>query len=211
MGKILLVTMFCFGTIASADVLIDVQSFKDATHQGSCNAVNWWGSDVMDILHSRVTSSLNETHGIHVVEAEKVIMYHPQMDPNVNVIHKTGRKQNSNYSVRATVLAFDYCQQANSTQLTARVALSVVLRDNITGETLQSFVSQMSAAEPGGRQPASLKETALNTGIFKDSALGRALNLAVSDATSRIAKYFPATQLDNTPADYKVKLVKSGS
>lgn len=213
MRWILFFAVFLYGTVSVAQdkVRVDIGELANLTSANPCNVTAWWNDSLLDNMRRRLEVSLGQAKGIDVVDAERLRSYRPSLDSQVTTVYKNRMAKNSQFSVRPTLQTFNLCQVTmnNQTSMKASVAIQINILDTSDGKTVDSFVAESSAEDMINGAKLDLKGVSLGSGLFKDSAVGKAMTVALANASDGIVKRLPASA---APAsDVNVQLIRKNT
>ena len=186
-------------TPATAKTKIDVSPFDNKTAAGPCNIVEPWKKDIEQNFKHQLINALTETGNFNIVEPElmrgeeRSKLY----DSGVSTMHKSVTFKAAQYSVIGILKSFDLCDND------ANVVLEINVIENADGSVKHKFVS---TGHSGNRNAGNdFKGAPFNTGLFKDSPIGKATISAISDATNKLKRAFPEREIASE--DYKIKTI----
>lgn len=184
---------------AIAKTKVDVTPFVNKTAPNSCNMVEPWKKDIEQNFKHQLINALNETGNFTVVEAELMRGEERSklFDSGVSTVHKNTTFKAAQYSIVGELKSFDICDKG------AEVVLEINVIKNADGSVKHKFVSTGHASNknPGN----DFKGAPFNTGLFKDSPIGKATIAAISDATAKLKQAFPDREIASE--DYKIQTI----
>lgn len=184
-----------------AKTKIDVASFANSTSAGACNAVAPWQKDIEEAFRQQLIHALND-NGFTVVEPE---LYRGEKraaayDSGVSNMHTKNTFKAAKYSINASLKTFDICEKDST------VAVEIKVTDVKSGQLAQTFVSHGRATNRGPAAQADYKGATFNTGLFKDSPIGKATTAAIGDAADRLKKAYPDREIASE--DYRIRTIR---
>jgi|GEM_PF-4510311 len=210
---VLFLSAFLMGTTIQAQekLRVDISSPTDLTNGNPCAISAWWGNDLLDNMRRQLEVSLTSTRGIDIVEAERMRSYRPARDSQVETVFKNRLTKNSQFSIRPTLQTFNLCQVTidNQISMKASVAIQISILNTADGKTVDSFVAESNTEDMIDGAKLDMKGVSLGSGLFKDSAVGKAMTIALTNASDGIVKRLPALA---TPAgDVNVQILKKNT
>lgn len=171
--------------ITMAKTKVDVSQFENRTAPSPCNAVEPWKKGIDEAFQAQLVQGLDKAGGFQIVESE---IRHGEdraklFDSGVSTVRTKTTFKASQYSVVGRLKKFDLCDRS------AHVEFDIVVIENASGKVWRSFVSEGKAKSSGNE--GDFKGASFNTGLFKDSALGRATSSAIGQAVSEMKRAFP--------------------
>lgn len=199
--------LFQSTVVAQEKVRIDIGALSDLTNSNPCNVKEWWGESLLDNMRRQLEVSLEQNQGLDVVEADLLRSYRPARDSQVETVHKSRLTKNSQFSIRPSLQTFNLCQVTlnNQTSMKAAVSIQIHILDTKDGRTIDSFVAESRSENMIEGKKLDLKGVSLGSGIFKDSPVGKAMTIALSQASDGIAKRLPAS---TSQVDVNIQMIK---
>ncbi len=202
MKIIVLILAAVMAQTATAKTKVDVPVFANKTVAHSCSAVEPWKKDIDVAFQYQLINSLKETGQFEILQPELLRREKRAalFDSGVSTIHKKSSFRVTHYSILGALKTFNLCDG----QAVVEVEIKVV--DAKTGQVTQTFVSR--GVAPNKSPDRSYMGATFNTGVFRDSPIGRATVAAIGDATDRLKKAFPNNEVASS--DLRVKTIRRG-
>jgi hypothetical protein len=184
---------------AGARTKIDVSPFTNRTAAGPCNIVQPWQKDIEDNFKFQLANALTESGQFNIVEAEQLRSEERAklFDSGVSTVHKKATFKASEYSIVGALKKFDACGK------NSEVVLEVRVIDNKFGGIKHRFITKAKAnGDAAGRD---VKGSSFSSGVFKDSAIGRATVEAIAKAATKLKKAFPNREIAS--GEYKIQTI----
>lgn len=198
-----IVLLALFASLAQAKTKVDIPDFADQTKVNSCRLVAPWSRDIGFAFKQKLITALNESNHFTIVEAERLRSEEPVsiIDSGVSLIHKKRTVKVAQYSLVGQLKTFDLCPSKKGHS--AKVEVEVQIIDANSGAVVRRLVGT-ARVEKLGREDQGYLGASFNTGLFRDSSIGKATSQAIADVTNKIKKALPNRELASN-GDYKVQ------
>jgi hypothetical protein len=192
----LILAMFSISALGKTKV--EIPQFENKSAPGKCNVSPAW-KDLPAAFQQQLITRLNEGGLFEIVEA-RLRGEARASGYGVSTIHKTRMFTSAQYSVVGRLKAFEACNHS------AQVVLEISVMDAATGAVANTFESRGIVHSPTSEMDPSVKGAPFNTGLFKDSPLGKAAMGAVADAADKLKKAYPEREVASN--GYKVRTIR---
>ncbi len=199
--------------LAQEKVRIDIAGLSNITATHPCNVTTWFGESLLDNIRRQLEVSLGTYRGIDVVEAERLRSYRPSRDAQVATVYKNRLAKNSQFSVRPSLQKFNLCQVTmnNRTSMRAAIIIQVSILNTSSGQTIDTFTAQSTADDLINGEKLNMNGVSLGSGLFKDSVMGKAMTVALTNASDGIVQRLPASASAAPAQEVDVELIKSNT
>jgi curli biogenesis system outer membrane secretion channel CsgG len=187
------------GASAAAKTKVDVAPFINKTAAGPCNFVESWQKDIEENFKFQLSNALTESGQFSIVEAELMRSEERAklFDSGVSTKHKKSTFKASKFSIYGALKSFDVCDKK------AQVVLEIRVIENFDGSLKHKFT--VAGQAKSSKIAPEVKGSSFQSGLFKDSPIGKATVEAIADATSILKKAFPDREIAS--GDYKIRTI----